>query len=348
MSNFLKYTELTHESIQAQISDKLNADVRFDNPRESAIFQTLTEIFSGCTDIINYYIQRRAEECYFGTAQLKSSHILLARQLGYVVTRPNPATTKLKINLKGDFTGVFDTSVGADNKIQIPNYSTFSYDGDGFVLVDTFTYNVSPAIVNQMITTSSDFEMDVVEDSFNNEIIMTQGEIREKVIIGNTNIQVGSNFQVYKIEDKEFSDVYGDKDFFFNDVTQVYVGNRKDDTTSYQIDRRSLINWESLNSNVLSAATKVCLIRTTPDEKVELVFGDGAFAEKGALTREDNIYLQYLATQGSGGNRIGVIGDKVNFSGNVYTNTGIDITDKIKFKLNANVVGGSDIEDNCR
>jgi len=344
--NFLKYTELTYDKINEQVYDKLNTDSRFDNPRESAIFQTIIEVFTGCTDLVNYYIQRRAEECYFDTAQLKSSIILLARQLGYVVTRPNPAKAKLKIILGGDFTGVFDTTPGADNKIQIPYYTKFSHDGDDFVLVDTYTYNVTSATVQDMIVDAGDFELELVKDSFDNDIIITQGDIRERVIVGNTNTQVGSNFQIYKVEDKEFSNVYGDKDFFFNDVTQVYVGNVKDENTKYQIDRRSLINWESLNSNDLSTASKVCFIRTTPDEAIEVIFGDGGFAAKGPLTREDNVYVQYLATKGKDGNRIGVVDNKVNFSGKVFTNTGVEITDKVKFKLYSNITGGSDIEDN--
>ena len=344
--NFLKYTELTYEKIHEQVRDKLNADTRFDNPRESAIFQTLIEVFVGCTDMVNYYVQRRAEECYFDTAQLKSSVILLARQLGYVVTRPQPATSKLKIILGGNFTGVFDTTLGADNKIQIPYFTKFAHDGDDFVLVDTYTYNVSPTVVQQMVDDGDDFELTLTKDSFDNDIVITQGDIRERVIVGNTNTQVGSNFQIYKVEDNEFSNVYGDKDFFFSDVTQVYVGNKKDATTQYQIDRRSLINWESLASNDLSTATKICFIRTTPDEFIELIFGDGSFAAKGPITREDNVYLQYLATKGHDGNRVGVIDDKVNFSGKVFTNTGIEVTNKITFKLHANITGGADIEDN--
>jgi hypothetical protein len=344
--NFLKFTGLTHSELYTQIKDKLNADTRFDNPRESAIFQTLIEIFAGSTDITNYYIQRRAEECYFDTAQLKSSIILLARQLGYVVTRPTPARTRLKIIISGDMTGIFDTSPGADNKIQMPFFSKFTFDGNDYVLVDTFTYNITDTVLNDMIAQGSDFELEVVQDSFENDIVVVQGEVKERVIVGKTNNQVGANFQIYKIEDTEFSDSYGDKDFFFNDVTRVYVGNRKDDSTRFDIDRRSLVNWESLESNDQSTASDICLVRTTPDENIEVIFGDDKFASKGALTQEDNVYVQYLATKGASANTVGVVGKNVNFSGNVFTNTGVEVTDKITFELYANVTGGSDIEDN--
>lgn len=343
--NFLKYTGLNYSEIYAQIRDRINADSRFDNFRESAIAQTLIEIFAGTTDIANYYIQRRAEECYFDTAQLKSSVISLSRQLGYVVTRQQPAKMKMKIILEGDFTGMFDTTPGADNKIQIPYYSKFTIDGKDFVLIDTMTYNITESVLSKMATQTTNFKMEIVKDSFDNDIMLAQGQIKEKVIIGNTNPQVGSNFQIYKIEDKEFSDIFGDKDYFHNPVTKVYVGNQKDSTTEYSIDRRSLINWESLASNDLSEASKICVIRTSPDEGVEILFGDGGFAAKGALTREDNIYIQYLSTKGKSANKIGVIANKINYSGSIYTNRGVDISSKVSFEAYSNITGGADLED---
>ena len=344
--NFLKYTGLNYSDIYAQISDRINADPRFENFKESAIAQTIIEIFTGTTDLSNYYIQRRAEECYFDTAQLKSSIISLSRQLGYVISRSEPAKLKMKIIMKGDYKDVF--VYGVDNKIQIPYYSKFTLDGNDFVMVDTMTFNITSSMISAIDVASAngvDFELEITKDSFGNDILLAQGEIKEKVIIGNNNSQVGANFQVYKIEDKEFSDIFGDKDYFHNPVTKIYVGNQKAEDTEYSIDRRSLINWESLESNDLVEASKVCVVRTSLDEYVDILFGDGGFAAKGPLTRQDNIYIQYLATKGKAANKIGLLDNKINYSGVVYTNTGIDITDKIEFKALSNITGGSDLED---
>ena len=137
MSNFLKYTGLDVNTILQQITDKVKADTRFDNFRESAIAQTIMEVFAGTTDINNYYIQRRAEENFLDTAQLKSSIISIARQLGYVPSRPSPASANLRIKLKGDVGSKF--VVDGDNKIQIPYYSKFSAEGNEFVLKQTMT-----------------------------------------------------------------------------------------------------------------------------------------------------------------------------------------------------------------
>lgn len=370
---------MTYDQIQAQVTDLINSDTRFDRFRESAIAQTLIEIFTGTTDIVNYYLNRRAEECYFDTAQLRSSVISLSRMFGYVMNRKEPARAFLRMTIKGDI---------GDNQVQIPYYSKFSYGGDNFVLINTMTYRIPDAQYNLM---NKDSEIVVDRDSFGAPIEIAQGTIKEKVISGRTNPQIGAPFQIYKIEDDTFSNSYGDKDFFYNDVTQVYVGQEKTEDNRFSIDRRSLLNWETIDTSDLSRSQQVCVIRTTPDGYVEILFGDGSgditvsvsaisdqnprvgssvsyngqiysvtgiqngvvflrsnndggFARKGAITREDNVYVQYLSTNGKKSNKAGVIGEKVNFSGKIFNSKGEDITSKIKFELLSNVSGGADDE----
>ena len=348
----IKYTSLTVEDILQQVYDRFlkrpngeNND-KFDNFRESAIAQTLIEIFAGVTDINNYYIQRRAEECYFDTAQLKSSVISLSRMLGYVMNRKEPSRANLRMIIEGDI---------EDSQIQIPYYSKFSYDGNPYVLVNTMTYRIPTSVYNTM---NDDTIITIDVDSFDNPIEIVQGSIKEKVFNGDTNSQVNAPFQIYKIEDQDFSNVYGERDFFFNDVTQVYVGDDKTEDTRFEIDRRSLLNWETINTSDLTQSKKVCVIRTSNDGNVELLFGDGdettntlsdptatgGYARKGALTRKDNIYVQYLACEGKSTNKTGVIGEKVDFSGKVFNSNGKDITSKISFELLSNVYGGGDEE----
>lgn len=80
--NFLKYTSLSYDEIIRQVTDRLNSDERFANFRESSIAQTLVEVFAGTVDIVNYYLERRAEESFFDTARIRSSVMLLSRGLG--------------------------------------------------------------------------------------------------------------------------------------------------------------------------------------------------------------------------------------------------------------------------
>jgi len=367
--NQLKYTGLTFDEIQKQITDLLYGDSRFDRFRESSIAQTLIEIFTGTTDILNYYLNRRAEETFFDTAQLKSSVISLSRMFGYVMNRAEPAHAYLTLTINGNI---------EDNQIQIPYYSKFSYGGNNFVLLNTLTYKLTTKQYEDMYTQQENFKLTIkhgpptfkmkgnVQQDTPNDIEIVQGDIREKVINGSNNTQVGAPFQIYKIEDKTFSNVYGDKDYFYNKVTKVWVGENKNSSndsltrTEFEIDRRSLLSWDAIAaSQNLDSAQNLCLIRTATDGSVELLFGDAntqakntiqdpiataGFARKGAMTSKDNIYIQYLSTKGSAANSSSVIGDKIEFAGKIYNSQNTDITKKISFHLDSNIFGGSDEE----
>lgn len=352
MINNFKYTSITYEDIIQEINNRLLRDTRFDNYRESSIVKTLLEIFAGSIDIILYYLQRRAEECYFDTAQLRSSVILLARQLGYVVQRPIPASAKIKIKLKGNFS---NKGFVAGTKIQIPYHSLFSYEELNFILKNTITISLTQSMIDDMNLRGPSYESDFITvDYENNDFEIVQGEIKEKVIDGLTNPQINQKFQLYKIEDKEFSNIYGDNDYI-PPVTRVWVGNIKTPENEYKIDRRSLVNWQKF-STLNASNNKLCVIRTAVTEDVELIFGDAKYTAigasisgTGANTISDNIYIQYLATKGYRGNKVGVIGKKLNFLGKIYVENGIgqsfDITDQVEFYFRSNIIGGADLED---
>jgi len=328
--NRLKYTGITYDDILSQINDIIASDNKYQRFRSSGVAETLIEIFAGTTDILNHYIGRRADECYFDTAQLRSSVVSLSRMFGYVVNRKEPSKAYLKIKIIGDIGAVNESTT-----IQIPAYTKFSYGGDNFILRNTANIslkNYDPAI-----------GIDVDFDTFKMPFEIIQGDIRETVFPGSINLQAGAPFQVYRVDDEDFSNLYGDKDTFYDGVTKVYVGQNKSEVTRYKIDRRSLINWSNINDTI-DTPDQVCLIRTTPNNKVEVVFGDDMYAKKGAVSRKDNVYIEYLAVKGKSSNKIGVIGERVTISEKIY-NAGIDITNKIVFELNSNIVGGGDDED---
>jgi len=339
-TNFLKMNGLEYDEIMTQVTDRLNSDPRFENFRESAIAQTLIEIFAGTTDITNYYLERRAEESFMDTAKLRSSVILLARSLGYVTTRPIPAESRLKIKLKGDWS---NNEYNEQSTIQIPAMSVFSYNGLKFILKNTMTLVLSNFILSLNSTNSiSEF---IFVDYENNTFDIIQGELKEKVIEGSTNPQIGSNFQIYRIEDKEFSNKYGDNDYGYP-MTKVWVGNTKNDSTEYTINRRSLIDWKVIEANIsVNVAQPVCVIRTAISEGIEIQFGDGKSTKRGPETSNDNIYIQYIATKGSESNQVGVKDKKIQFSGKVYDSNGLDVTSKVEFYFANNITNGSDMED---
>jgi len=346
--NYLDYTGLTYSDILTKVNEKLAADPEFDNFRESAIAQTMIEIFAGAVDLCNHYIERRAEECYFDTARLKSSVILLARQLSYDVQRRIPAEARIKVRLKGDLAG---TGALAGEKIQIPQYTPFTGEGNPYILKTMFEYTItsadiaSGAVLNKEIT-----ENELTASTTEDRITLTQGEIKSAKIPGNTSNQVSQIFQTYRITDKEFSNMYGDQDYDDGVVTKVGIGTTQQEAFSegntYEIDRRSLLKVETLqNFNFQDpTAQKICLIRTATDEGIDLKFGDGKYAAKGLDNSSQTIYVQYLATIGTKANKAGVIGNKLQAGKAIKTVNGKDVSDIVQFEYYSNIVGGSDLE----
>ena len=349
MGNFLQYTNITYQDIINAINTYLAGDSRYENFRESAIAQTLIEIFAATTDINNFYIQRQAEESFMETARRKSSVILLSKLLGYSITRPIPAEAKIKIKISGDLIG---KNIVANDVLQIPIYSKFTYDDLDLILKDTYQYTFTSADVVNIASLSGDFEKELILDDAGDSIYVIQGLQKSKTIEGTTNSQVGQKFQKYKIEDLTFSNKFGDQDYDTS-ITNIWVGSGKTDKTKYLIDRKSLINWNTIELFQKGDPVKVCLIKTSPDENIELLFGDAKISELGAnlsatgpITTFDNIYIDYLSTQGLNGNRTGIINEELSTSVSLYVNGDVskDITSNTKFYFYSNLTGGADIE----
>lgn len=339
--NILKYTGLDYTTILQQITNALKANPRFDNFRESAIAQTINEIFAGTADLINYYVQRQAEESFFETSQRDSSAILSSRNLAYDVTRPIPATTTIKIVIKGDMRSL----IQAGRKLQIPVFSKFTYNNSNFILKKGFTYTFTDVDAQDAIDDTENYEKTITEDDDGDEIILIQGTLKSKTILGSTNPQVGQIFQTYRIPDVTFSNYYGSADLADYPTTRVWVGE-----TEYTIDRRSLINNTVLHSMLAGETIKCALIRTAVDGDIELKFGTATIAALGAQvdtgspeTTFDDIIIQYLSTLGSKSNQTGVIDEIVTYSNQIKIGA-FDITSKTQLLFASNVIGGSDIE----
>lgn len=375
--NFLSYTKLTYAEILDQINSRLRDDPRFVNFRESAIAKTMLEIFTAATDLTNYYVERRAEENYMDTAQLKSSVILLAKQLGYVVTRPIPAQTSYSMTIQGPLpTGL----VADQDKIIIQKYNTsFTFNGFNFISKDTYSYTFTSQdlaqgvgnpdfvkVIDASVLDTNGLELNSqgnVPTSATSPIQLIQGDLTIAEFRGDDpESQRGNIFQNYKINDNTFSNLYGDQDLGFDqatgvfnlseDITQVGIGLTQsaafEPENLYTIDRRSLLTSEIvLDSTSVSAnIPQVCNIRTMQNEGVEILFGDGNIAKKGPITVNDNLYVRYLSTDGANANQVGVIGEKIQpnqpFRASV---SNVDISGNLTFRLNQNILYGAALED---
>lgn len=373
MSTFLNYTELTYDEIKARIASRLSEDSRFSEFRESQLYSILSEIFVASTDFTNYYIERRAQESFPGTAQLRSSIIEMSKMLGYVVRRPTPASTSIKITLTS-----LPQNASVNQVISFKQFTQFSFNGLTYVLKKSVEYVLTQQDINNFANPNyfKEFEFCSSVDGklYDTELIPEENRVPIELIqaefktieIDSNNTQADQRYQIYKIDDKEFSNFYGSEDFGYDissgetdvtlNVTRIAIGtdpinsfcysmSEFDSKKEFIIDRRSFLNNDTiplLTASDSGKSVKWCVLRTNMDDTVELRFADDVISSIGA-TGSNSIFVKYLSTKGSAGNFVGVIGRKVecqsNSFGNNFTNQ------HLKFTMRRNSVGGSDIED---
>lgn len=375
MANFLNYTGLTFDDIKGQVVSRLSEDSRFSSYQASELYAIMNEIFAANTDFVNYYIQRRAEESFPGTAKLRSSIIELSKILGYVIRRPVPATTSIKITLKSL---PLNSQVG--DTVQFPQFCQFQYSGKNFVLAKTLTYILTQDDINnftdpnyykvfeyyssQPSVYGQLFDSSLIPDEYKTPITLFQGSF-ETYTIDNTVTQADQRFQSYKINDKTFSNWYGSEDFGYDvntastdvtlNVTRVAVGadpntafadsmENFSNVDEFYIDRRSFLNdvtIPQLTATDSGKNVKYCVLRTNLDDTVQLEFADDVISSIGA-TGSNNIYIRYLSTEGSGVNFAGVIGKVIQLETNSIG--GRFNSQNFIFELRRNITGGSDVE----
>lgn len=377
MKTFLNYTDLTYDEIKKSVVSRLSEDSRFANFRESEMNAVLMEIFTATTDFTNYYIERRSEESYLDSAKLRSSIILLSKMLGYIIRRPIPATANIKLQLKK-----LPQGASANDIISFPRGTKFTYNNKNFILKDSVRYTLTSSDISNFAAYTDYFKefsnysteagqygnlKEVFEDGESNTpISVVQGEFRTYTIDNISNAQLGKLFQTYKILDKEFSNIFGSEDYGYSyvnddiDVTQNFtrVALGTDISTAFAadmnefsskrefiIDRRSFLNNDSvpqLSASNSGSNTKYCVVRTTMDDNIELMFGDNIVSSIGAKNNE-NIYIKYLSTKGGQGNEVGVIDNLIVCQG--YQVSPVAYTqNEIEFRFTSNSIGGADIE----
>lgn len=96
----LKYTEYDIWDLVTQLTYKLQENnVAWVDTYASSVGQKMIDLLAYVANLVLYSVERRAEESYLGTAQLRSSILSLTKILNYDVSRPTSATGVLKFTL---------------------------------------------------------------------------------------------------------------------------------------------------------------------------------------------------------------------------------------------------------
>lgn len=350
----------------------MSKDPRFSNFTESQLYSVLVEIFAATTDFTNYYIGRRAEESFLDSAKLRSSVIMLSKMLGYVVQRPIPATTSIKIRIK-------TAGVGGSPIFTLPKGTVFSFDGYNYILKDSITYQLTQTDINNFATNPNYYielefydktnigvlnTSNLISDENKVPVYLIQGDMVTYDLAPLDNPQINTRYQTYKISDKGFSNLFGSEDYGYNSSTGVidvtnnltrvgvspsistaFTDNMDDFDSSgeFYIDRRSFLNdatYSSLSARNAGMNSKYCVVRTTMDDSVEILFADDNIGKIGP-GGGDHLYVKYLSTAGALANQIGVVGKLVFCQAASFGSFG---SSDVEFTFRKNITGGADIE----
>lgn len=397
-NNSLGYTDVTWDTIEAKLNSVIDNDERFRNVSQSAIFKVIVDNFVAMADLVNYYIERTAEESFLASARHLSSVIVGAKQLGYVPKRPVGAQASVSIELSNpDLSNVY--SAGDVFKIDRRN-ATATFQGFDFVFLHTYVYSLTGADATILNSGSSIILENAIpekkwsewcnkytteEDRSSTEaqndlakltepITIVQGEKKELTLW--PGILAGRKWQTYKIDDPNFSNLYGNEDpndpspaiedgsivvHGEDSMTRVCLVNAANGVeTELHVNRRSLTvdDWnadarellENQEVPLLGVKLPVCLIESNRDTTVNVSFGDDSSTILGPKENE-TVVVRYLTTQGTAANMSGVAGKtvEINLSGsyrqNIPNTTWRDFPGELNVRLVTDLRGGSDFEE---
>src|SRR5574343_637824 len=96
----IQYVSYTFDEIREELQNSLaQQDTWKDGAYRSSTGSMLIDLFSAVGTKVLYYIERRAEESYIGTAKNRSSLINLVRLLNYIPRRAVSALGTLRFSI---------------------------------------------------------------------------------------------------------------------------------------------------------------------------------------------------------------------------------------------------------
>jgi hypothetical protein len=170
----LNYANYNFNAIVAQLTDKLKEKDPVWDSFESSTARTLIELFAYVGEMLMYTAERRAQESYLETAQLKSSVINIVRLINYQPRRIVSST--------GTFT--FSIASPRSTNVYIPKYTECQRnDGTKFLTsVDAILYAGSTSV-----------NVSGIQGSLIQDPLLSDGSENQEFVINETAIE-NSNF----------------------------------------------------------------------------------------------------------------------------------------------------------
>jgi len=171
MANRLSYVNYDYDELVQQLIDRLKAKGTWKDTYQSATGMTLIELYAYLANMLLYYIERRTEECFLGTAQNKSSIINLVRLLNYVPKRNVSAVGSVQ----------FSISAAVEGRIYIPQYTEI-YTANNIKFVTTAQGTIEAGSTTSNIITA-------IQGTKQQYVIYSDGSSNQEVNIEDTKVE---------------------------------------------------------------------------------------------------------------------------------------------------------------
>lgn len=350
-----KYANISYDDIRDNLLTILKAKGgKLADFGISSYGRTIIELFAGSADLMAFFAESSFNNAFLETATNLPAIYAGARMLGYSIRRPVPAKTAFGIKTK-------KTGVYGKIKLFIPMGTQFNLSGKIITAIDdtewVYDRNDDPEETGLLTLVSG-------------KCIAAEGYFKTLTFMSD-----GSQNQSFILDDRSFSDYFGENDPNYTDehsfedrqncfttvTTDASLVDNFDSTDAingniyWRISRRGLADpANDTNVNDISTFTDgenmstnytVC-IETSNDGYPQLKFGDGL---KSAIPFGE-IKVKYLFTNGETGNLVNVSGMKITpYKANIqirneFENESDVKLDDLVFAITTDLRGGLDIE----
>ena len=172
-TNPLNYTNYDFDDLKTELINRLKITDAWRDTYESSTGTMIIEFFAYVGNMLLYYLERRAEECYIATAMNKSSVINLVKLINY--------TPKRSVSSQGSLT--FTLVAAATKIVYFPKYTTCQ-TADGTLYVIDKDVSIIPPSSSVIATAIQGKKLDL---SFSSDGSVSQEFAISDTAVENTN-----------------------------------------------------------------------------------------------------------------------------------------------------------------
>lgn len=302
----VNFTNLDFDQIKTSIKDYLRTNSNFtDYDFEGSSLSQIIDILAYNTYISSYNANMISNEVFIDSATLRENVVSLARNIGYLPRSKTASSTT--INFFVDLSNISVEAKTVTLKKGIVCSSSQSFGSDAYTF--STLSNITVPVINGVA-------------SFNNVPIFEGNYIEQEFLV---NPFSPNPPQRYILDNPGI------------DYSTITLKIKNSQTDGFEEEYKFSDNLFSVDEN-----SKVFFLQEIPDEKYELLFGDGVFGKK--LESGNIIKVSYLITNGPAADRI----SSFTFNGNLIYDSieGRAITNGISLVTsNGASSGGREIED---